>query len=207
MSYFSLICKSWIMGLAIALPFDAIALLCIRKTQKYGLFGALTVGIGAACADALYGTIACVGLHAVAGVLLKNMAIVHMVGGLFLLGLGIKEIKRNEFHDSVSTKSHSLYTTTTAFFLGITNPMTLLLFQPLFFSFFSDFFSPSSFSFDGVLVFLGIYLGSITWWISLGTFTKLINSKLSDKVLLKMNMISAILFIGFGVFSIFKSLN
>ena len=54
--------RGFVIGLAIAAPVGAIGLLCIRRTLVEGRLVGLVSGLGAATADAVYGTVAAFGV-------------------------------------------------------------------------------------------------------------------------------------------------
>ena len=77
-------------GFAIAAPVGAIGLLCIRRTLADGRLPGFISGLGAATADALYGTVAALGLTAISSAIVAHQTTVRLVGGVFLLYLGAR---------------------------------------------------------------------------------------------------------------------
>src|SRR5689334_25341641 len=82
--------KGLAIGFAIAAPVGPIGVLCIRRTFAEGRAAGLATGLGAATADAFYGAVAAFGLTAISGFLLDFQQALRLVGGMFLLWLGIK---------------------------------------------------------------------------------------------------------------------
>jgi len=60
--------KGLIVGFAMAVPIGPIGVMCIRKTLTEGHSRGMMIGLGAATADSLYGSIAAFGLTFVADV-------------------------------------------------------------------------------------------------------------------------------------------
>ena len=58
----SLLLKGFALGLSIAVPVGPIALLCIRRTLTQGRSAGWATGLGAATADAIYGSLWAFGL-------------------------------------------------------------------------------------------------------------------------------------------------
>jgi threonine/homoserine/homoserine lactone efflux protein len=81
--------RGMLLGLAIAAPVGPIGVLCIRRTLAFGLWTGVMSGLGAATADAIYGSIAGFGLTVVADFLVAHAATLRWVGGLFLCYLGV----------------------------------------------------------------------------------------------------------------------
>src|SRR5262245_44908266 len=84
-----LMLKGIAVGLAIAAPVGPVAVLCIRRTLLQGVPAGLASGFGAVTADVIFGALATFGVAQVADVLLRHEMILQIVGGCFLLGLGI----------------------------------------------------------------------------------------------------------------------
>ena len=58
----SLFLEGVVIGLAVAAPVGPIGVLCIRRTLAYGRASGFVSGLGAATADAVYGSVAALGL-------------------------------------------------------------------------------------------------------------------------------------------------
>src|SRR2546425_7032189 len=85
-----LLFRGILIGFSIAAPVGPIGLLCIRRTLTDGRAAGLATGLGAATADAIYGCIAAFGLTALTGVLISAQTWVRLLGGAFLLYLGVR---------------------------------------------------------------------------------------------------------------------
>src|SRR5579863_5838660 len=86
----TLFLKGLIIGFAIAAPVGPIGILCIQRSLHDGFKIGLLTGLGAAFADGTYGLIAGFGLTAVSSFLIAYQFWIRLIGGLFLLYLGIK---------------------------------------------------------------------------------------------------------------------
>jgi len=87
---FSVLWKGALLGFSIAAPVGAIGVLCIRRSLGAGFAAGFVSGLGAATADALYGSVAGLGLTAVAGGLLAARGWLRLAGGVLLLALGAR---------------------------------------------------------------------------------------------------------------------
>jgi len=90
----STLMRGALIGFAIAAPVGPVGLLCIRRTFAHGARTGLASGLGAATADAMYGLVAALGVSAVAALLLEHAAMLRVVGGLLMAGLGIAALRR-----------------------------------------------------------------------------------------------------------------
>jgi threonine/homoserine/homoserine lactone efflux protein len=82
--------KGLLIGFSIAAPVGPIGVLCIRRTLAFGRGSGLVSGLGAATADAIYGCVAAFGLTVISHFLIHQQFGFRLVGGGFLLYLGIR---------------------------------------------------------------------------------------------------------------------
>jgi len=200
MSLLFVLLKSWMIGVAIAAPVGPIGMLCIRKTLELGLMGAILVGLGAALADSCYGLIAALGLSAFSYFLLENTVLLKIVGGMFLLFLAYREIKSGTPTTIIKSSSNMrIKLVGQIFFLTISNPMTILSFLGIFASISSGPTTPI----DSLIMVVGIFLGSMTWWLALGAIIIKIKHKLPEAWLARIKYLSALILVGFAIVAIF----
>src|SRR2546428_4766385 len=76
--------RGLIIGFSIAAPVGPVCALCIRRTIAYGRLVGFVSGIGAACADGIYGAIAAFGLTAISGALIGQSGSLRAIGGAVL---------------------------------------------------------------------------------------------------------------------------
>jgi threonine/homoserine/homoserine lactone efflux protein len=193
--------KGLLIGFSIAAPVGPIGVLCIRRTLASGRASGLLSGIGAATADAFYGSIAAFGLTFVSDFLLQQQAFIRLLGGGFLCYLGIRTLLSRpvEVANPVSKGSlASAYSST--FLLTLTNPLTILSFAAIFAGFGLVGESHSYLS-AGIMV-LGVFLGSTAWWLILSGVTSLLRTRFSQKSLVWVNRISGAILLGFGIAAI-----
>ena len=89
-----LLVRGLVLGFTIAAAVGPISLLCIRRTLAEGRAIGLASGMGVATADATYGAIAAFGLTAITDVLVDWRQVLGLVGGIFLLWLGVADLPR-----------------------------------------------------------------------------------------------------------------
>lgn len=191
------------LGLSIAAPVGPIGVLCIRRTLSDGRAVGFVSGLGAATADALYGSLAAFGLTFVSAVLLSQVMWLRLVGGLFLCYLGLRTIvARPATADAAPAAPltaaglSSAYATT--LLLTLTNPMTALAFVAIFAGLGLD---PGSYHGAGLLV-LGVFLGSALWWLLLSGGVSLLRRRLTPGGLRWINRVSGLIVLGFGVLAL-----
>jgi len=190
--------KGLLIGFSIAAPVGPIGLLCIQRTLTRGRLTGLASGLGAASADAVYGFVAGFGLTSVSGLLLGWRRELQLLGGLFLLYLGLRILlappaERCAAADSVGLLSD--YAST--FALTLANPVTILAFIGIFAGLgLAD--APGDFTSAGLLV-LGVFLGSLLWWLLLAYGVGALRHRLAPAVQGWINRAAGAVIIGFGV--------
>ena len=85
--------RGFLLGLSIAAVLGPIGLLCVRRTLLSGFAIGFVSGLGAATADASYAAIAGFGVSAVAAVLVDQRVWLRLVGGAFLVYLGVQTMR------------------------------------------------------------------------------------------------------------------
>jgi threonine/homoserine/homoserine lactone efflux protein len=198
--------KGLILGFSIAAPVGPIGILCIRRTLQFGRLSGFFSGLGAAAADCIYGIIAAFGLTLISNLLIANQFWLHLIGGIFLLYLGVKTAvaKAQEVtHSGVSHKT-LLSDFISTFFLTITNPMTILSFLAVFAGL--GLSSTGSYA-DSIVLVLGIFLGSAFWWLLLSEGVTFFRKKMSQKIMIWINRCAGVIIIGFGIASLLSMLS
>src|SRR5438094_10456833 len=88
----SLAIRGLVVGFTIAAAVGPISLLTIRRTIAHGRLYGLVSGLGIATADASYGAVAAFGLTAVTSALVGARIVLGLIGGAFLVWLGIRTV-------------------------------------------------------------------------------------------------------------------
>ena len=209
--YISIALQSFLIGISIAAPVGPIGVLCIRRTLADGRLAGFISGLGAASADAFYGAIAAFGLTFVSIFLIQQNFWLKLVGGIFLVFLGVRTILtppkiRTHDLDSENTQSSLLSFYTSTFFLTITNPLTILSFAAIFASISGNGSNSANDYLASTIMVLGIFLGSCAWWFILSGFTGYFRAKLNKEIMIWINRISGIIIAGFGILALISIL-
>jgi threonine/homoserine/homoserine lactone efflux protein len=191
--------KGALLGFSLAMVLGPIGILCIQQTLSRSLWAGLAVGLGAATADAIYGTIGGLGLTVITDFLINQKKWLQLIGGLFLCYLGIRALLSKPHQETtpetaVHGSLYSLYLSTV--FLTLANPITILTFTA-FLAGLGITAHGSSLTF-GFILFSSVFLGSLAWWIILTSSLTLLRHRISMKILNKINMIAGIVMLGFG---------
>ena len=196
-SYFA---RGFAIGLAIAAPVGAIGLLCIRRTLADGRLAGFTSGLGAATADAIYGAVAALGLTAISSTIITHQSTVRLIGGVFLMYLGVRTALSRPALDSSTGAAHGLaaaFSSTLA--LTLTNPTTILSFAAVFAGLG---LGNSRDQGSAVLMVSSVFLGSALWWLLLSGAVGYFRRALTPERLRWVNRPSGLMLVGFGVLSL-----
>jgi len=194
---FSLFVKGLIIGFSIAAPVGPIGVLCIRRTLAEGRISGFVSGMGAATADALYGCIAGFGVTYVSSFLIGQQFSFRLIGALFLgyLGARIFFSKPAEAPSKAEGKGLAgAYAST--LLLTLTNPVTILAFAAIFVGLGLG-NSGGNYT-AGMLLVLGVFLGSAAWWLFLSTGVGLFRKWFNGPRLRWVNRLSGVIIAGFG---------
>lgn len=194
--------RGLIIGFSIAAPVGPIGVLCIRRTLAEGRLTGFLSGLGAASADMFYGAVAAFGLTAVQDLLLGQSDWLRLAGGIFLLYLGAKTFLSKPSERGANSSRGGLFGAyISTFFLTITNPLTVLSFIAIFagLRLGETTHSYTSASF----MVLGVFLGSVAWWLTLSTGVSILREKFTPNLLAWVNRLAGVIIFGFGAAALF----
>jgi len=196
--------RGLIIGFSIAAPVGPIGVLCIRRTLADGRTSGFLSGLGAATADALYGCVAGFGLTVISGFLVDQRFWIQLIGGIFLLALGIKTLRSVPAERAAAASGTGLAASyASTLLLTLTNPMTILSFAGIFAALgVAD--TGGDFSAAALLV-LGVFVGSAAWWLLLSGGVGLLREKLSSGVLRWTNRFSGAILLVFGILAVWQA--
>lgn len=186
--------KGLLIGFAIAVPVGPIGFLCLRRTLVYGRVTGLVSGLGAATADALYGLVAAFGLTAISTFLIENERWLQLVGGVFLVFLGLKTaLAKAPVNDPECAPPpppqrslSAAYFSTVA--LTLTSPATILAFLAIFAG--VGLGADSAGPLHALELVAGVFLGSALWWLALSSGAGFLRDRLHANTLHVLHVIS-----------------
>lgn len=85
-----------LVGLTSGLPFGPVGALCIKKSLSNKEFSGYLAGFGAAVTDGIFALVASFGIAVISHFLIENEPLIKSVGGLFLIGVGLKEFAKED---------------------------------------------------------------------------------------------------------------
>jgi putative LysE/RhtB family amino acid efflux pump len=191
--------KGLALGFAIALPVGPIGVLCFRRALDEGFWPAVAGGLGTATADAAYAAVAAFGITAVSTLLLDFERALAITGGIVLLWVGVRAFRSRPAGPPAEARGRGLASMFTAtFLLTLANPTTILSFAAVFAGL-GLVGAMGHGAAAGVLT-LGVFAGSMLWWILLSGAVSALRSRVSPSALAWVNRSSGVLLFAFGVF-------
>jgi putative LysE/RhtB family amino acid efflux pump len=192
--------KSVALGLAIAAPLGPIGVLCINRTLEKGFWAGVAGGLGTALADASYATLAAAGFAAFSATLIYVDMPLRLVGGLFMIFLGVRGIRAPPVKKAAAVGARDLLGTISAtFFLTIANPATILSFAAIFAGLG---LANQPGAVNAALVVAGVFTGSLLWWFVLSGVVAGLNHRLPAGFSRFTSALSGVVLVGFGLFAI-----
>src|SRR3989344_9697373 len=190
--------KGLIIGFSIAAPVGPIGVLCIQRTIAYGKTSGLLTGLGAATADGFYGAVAAFGLTVVSSFLVGQQFWFRLIGGAFLLYLGIKTFLSKPAEKAATENHKGLFSDyLSTVFLTLTNPTTILSFVAVFAGLGLGSINGNTPS--AILMVAGVIVGSALWWLILSGGVGLVREKFNMSALAILNKISGTIIFIFAI--------
>ena len=187
--------RGFVLGFSIAAVVGPIGLLCIRRTLVTGFAIGFVSGLGAATADATYAAVASFGISALAAVLIDQRLWLRLIGGAFLLYLGLRTLRsepatRAAELPATGVRLAGAYSSTLA--LTLSNPMTIMSFAAIF----------AGLGASGADLVAGVFGGSAAWWLVLATSVARLRGRLTPRWFRWINISSGLLITAFGAQSL-----
>jgi len=196
----ALFLKGLLFGFMLAATVGPMWVLCFRRTLAQGPLAGFASGMGIAVADGLYGAVAAFGLTAISGFLLRHSYAIGLIGGIFLLYLGVKTLLADpELKESGASPAGLLQGFLSTLGLTLANPPTILAFVAIFAGL--GLASNADYA-AATLVVLGVFLGSASWWILLAAGAGRLRGRMEPKLFRAINAISGLAILSFALWQL-----
>jgi threonine/homoserine/homoserine lactone efflux protein len=197
--------KGCIIGFSTAMPIGSIGVLCIRRTLAGGFLCGVISGSGSATVDALYSAIASLSIVAIQQFLLHYQKSFQILSGLLLCSVGYciaRTLPGQRSMDSATIPFCKYYFST--FLLTLTDPLPILFFMVLLAGISNE--QNSAQPIQPFLFSLGVFSGSMAWWLSLSSFCHVFRTKILISKLQWINRISGGTIASFGCVMLGKAI-
>lgn len=192
--------RTFVIGVIVAAPVGAMAILAIQRTLAHGWRGGLATGAGIATADAMYAGLAAFGVSALSTVMVEYQAPLRIVGGVGLVWLGWRALRSRPqaaAEEPPTRSTAAMYGSAVG--LTLTNPLTIMAFAAV--------FAGAGLVMEpgagmAALATAGVALGSLAWWLLVTSVVMLIRHAISDRVLVIVNRVAGALLVALGVLAV-----
>ncbi len=193
-----------VIGVLVAAPVGPVNILCIQRAIARGFWGGLAAGLGAVIGDGLIALLAALGVSAISGVIDYHRTAIQIVGGLVLIGFGVRLYMTRPPADAVEQDANGagtlrdyIWDVPKTFLLTITNPGAVL-------GLFAIFGGISSFvevtgPVEALLMVAAVMGGSLCWWAGLSYTVARFRHRISVERLELINRIAGLLLVVFGL--------
>ena len=193
-----------VIGVLVAAPVGPVNVLCIQRAIERGFWGGVAAGIGAMLGDGLIALFASLGVGAISGAIEHHRNAIQAIGGLALIGVGIKLYVAPPRITAVAAEVNGTATLRDyawdipkTFFLTITNPGAVLGLFAIFGGI-STFVDVDSVV-DALTMVASIMGGSLMWWLGLSHLIGRLRHRFSPSHLANTNRVAGVLLMGFGL--------
>lgn len=88
--------KGLAVGLLFGMPVGAVGALTVQRILKFGPGAGILSGMGSSVADCIYACIGVFGLSFLSDCLLQNQEVIHILGGILILFMGVGIIRKKQ---------------------------------------------------------------------------------------------------------------
>lgn len=190
-----------LMGILLALPFGPVNLLGLQRAVERGFFGGIAAGLGIVLGDGLIALVTSLGVNAITGAIRDYRTLIQIVGGVALLGVGIKLyftpfVVAIDQRNQKATLWDYVWDIPQMFLLTITNPSAVLGLVAIFGGV-SSFVEVES-HLDALVMVASIMGGSFLYWFIVSERIGRVRHRLDTVRLGNVNRIAGLVLIGFG---------
>lgn len=195
----SYLIKGILIGLLFGMPIGAVGAMTVQRTIAHGAKAGLLTGLGSSVADCLYACVGAFGLTLISDFMLKYQVVIHTIGGIIILIMGLELLFRKPKAISDIPQKQVLggiKMFLSSFAVGITNPAAIITF--LFaFSYFGIIGNTGLK--NGIWLVVGVFIGTYIWWGSLTGAVEFIKKKKANSSFQYANKIFGAILIIFSI--------
>ena len=200
---FSLLWEGFMIGIAVSVPLGPLGMLCIRRTVNKNWKSGFLSGLGIATSDAIYAIVAGFSLTIIINFIRSYEIYFKILGASMVVLLGLYIFMSNPAKEIQKFKQKGtsyMQDFLTAFFLTISNPLSVFIFIAIFTSY--SLVLQLSQLFEALLIVGGIFAGGAFWWFVLTGSAYLFKHKLTINTLWWANKIIglSVILIAVGLF-------
>ena len=188
--------KGLAVGLLFGMPVGAVGALTVQRILKFGPGAGILSGMGSSVADCIYACIGVFGLSFLSDFLLQNQEVIHILGGILILFMGVGIIRKKAETGSVKADAKAgAAMFLSSFAVAITNPASILSFLFVF-SYFG--ISGKVEAARGIQLAAGVFMGTFFWWGMLAAGVVRLKAKIGEQMIQKVHRCFGAVLLLFG---------
>lgn len=188
--------KGLAVGLLFGMPVGAVGALTVQRILKFGPGAGILSGMGSSVADCIYACIGVFGLSFLSDFLLQNQVVIHILGGILILFMGVGIIREKAETGSVKADAKAgAAMFLSSFAVAITNPASILSFLFVF-SYFG--ISGKVEAARGIQLAAGVFMGTFFWWGMLAAGVVRLKAKIGEQMIQKVHRCFGAVLVLFG---------
>nr|WP_288233265.1 LysE family transporter [uncultured Anaerostipes sp.] len=188
--------KGLAVGLLFGMPVGAVGALTVQRILKFGPGAGILSGMGSSVADCIYACIGVFGLSFLSDCLLQNQEVIHILGGILILFMGVGIIRKKAETGSVrADEKAGAAMFLSSFAVAITNPASILSFLFVF-SYFG--ISGKVEAARGIQLAAGVFMGTFFWWGMLAAGVVRLKAKIGEQMIQKVHRCFGAVLVLFG---------
>lgn len=192
-----------VIGLSIAAPIGPMAILCINRTLEAGIKAGISTGAGASTVHAAYASVVLLGLQQARPLLVSCRPEMSILSAGLMLLFAWRILSRQAASNSGSDAGSVIRNYASAVAFNCLNPMLLVLLVGAV----GVVIGPEPPLGPAVsMVLLGVFAGSVGWWVVLSAVTSTLRGRLSLAVTQGINRAAAVGMVGFAALSLARVL-
>ncbi len=192
-----------LMGIMFGVPVGAIGALTIDRTLKQGVAAGILTGLGSSVADGFYASVVAFGMTFISDFLIAYQMMIGIIGGIIIFLIGFDTFKKmpGVAGDVQVENGSRMFLKSLA--IGMTNPAAILTFIIA-----CGYFNVESNLIlqEALLLVIGVFCGTLLWWIALALVTQNLKSRLKIERLENRNRFFGIVLMIFGMIVIIRSI-
>ena len=199
----SLLWEGFVIGIAVSVPLGPLGMLCIKRTVNKNWKSGFLSGLGIATSDAIYAIVAGFSLTIIINFIRSYEIYFKILGASMVVLLGLYIFISNPAKEMQKFRQKGtsyMQDFLTAFFLTLSNPLSVFIFIAIFTSY--SLVLQLSQLFEALLIVGGIFAGGAFWWFILTGLAYLFKHKLTISTLWWANKIIglSVILIAIGLF-------
>ncbi len=197
-----IIIKGIIIGMIVCFPIGPLGILSIQRIINRGWKVGFFSGLGAAVSDIVYSSTAVFGTSFIDNIICKHKSLINGITGVLFLIIGLKiffnAIKNKEVKEE--SKKEILHPAFSNFLLGLSNPMTFLVFLTIFTKVGMKINTEDVA--QNILFIVSIFLGSMIFWLLISNLINKSKRNFKIETFYRINKVIGTVITIFGVYSV-----